>query len=70
MIQTKQRLNLGNTLNEFEIEYLSEALHDARALLPFLDRHPEYKPLISNVIHYYKLTTDEALLNENSGRKN
>ncbi len=64
IIEIKQRLDNGNTLNEFEIEYLSEALHDARSLLPYLDRHPEYEPLLSRVFHYYKIITDEALGNE------
>jgi hypothetical protein len=64
MIEIKQRLDDGNTINEFELEYLSEAVHDARALLPFLERNPEYEPLLSRVFHYYKIITDEALGNE------
>jgi len=64
MIEIKQRLDDGNKLNEFELEYLSEAVHDARALLPFLERHPEYEPLLSRVFHYYKIISDEALDNE------
>jgi len=64
MIEIKQRLDDGNKLNEFELEYLSEAVHDAKALLPFLERHPEYEPLLSRVVHYYKIITDEALGNE------
>ncbi len=62
--EIKQQLDKGNKLNEFDIEYLSEALHDARTLLPYLDRHPEYQALLSSVFHYYKLITDEALDNE------
>ncbi len=64
MSEIKQRLDQGNKLNEFEIEYLSEAMHDARALLPFIERHPEYEPLLSRVFHFYKIITDEALDNE------
>lgn len=64
IIEIKARLDDGNILNEFEIEYLREALHDAEMLLPFMDRHPEYEPLVCKVIHYYKLITDEALDNE------
>ncbi len=65
MIEIKQQLDQGKTLSEFDIEYLSEAIHDARVLLPYLNRHPEYETLVSSVIHYYKLITDEALANEN-----
>lgn len=64
VIEIKQRLDLGYLLNEFEIECISEALHETRSLLPYLDRHPEYMPLASRVIHYYKEITDEALANE------
>ena len=66
IIEIKQRLDLGNTLNEFEIDYLSQALFDTRAILPYLDKHPEYIALLTSVIHYYKVITDEALGNENS----
>lgn len=64
MIEIKQRLDDGYKLNEFELEYLSEAVHDAKALLPFLERHPEYEPLLSRVFHYYKIISDETLDNE------
>jgi hypothetical protein len=64
VIEIKEKLDQGETLNEFEIEYLSEALHDTRCLLPYLERHSEYMPLAIKVIHYYKLITDEALANE------
>lgn len=64
MSEIKRRLDQGNRLNEFELEYLSEAIHDARALLPLMEKHPEYEPLLSRVCHYYKIITDEALGNE------
>lgn len=64
IIKIKERLDNGNKLTEFEIEYMSEALHDARSLLPYLDRHQEYKPLFARVIHYYKIISDKALANE------
>ncbi len=61
MTDIKNNLDQGISLNEFDIEYLSEALHDARMLIPYLERHPEYEPLFAKVIHFYKLITDEAL---------
>ena len=64
LVDIKQGLDRGNTLNEFDIEFLSEALHDARNILPYIDRHPEYEVLISKVFHYYKLIADEAMNNE------
>lgn len=64
IIKIKQSLDDGNCLSVLEIEHLSEALNDARILLPYLDRHQEYKPLFAKVIHYYKIVTDKALANE------
>jgi len=64
IVEIKKKTDNGEILNEFEIEFLSNAIHDARALLPVLERHPEYEPLLSQVIHYYKEVTDRALANE------
>lgn len=64
VIEIKLKLDYGETLNKFELEYLSEALHDARMLFRYLDRHPEYRALVTKIIHYYKLVVDEALANE------
>jgi len=64
IIAIEQRLDNGGNLSEFEIDYLSEALHDASKILPYLDRHQEYRPLLAKVMHYYKEITDTALSNE------
>ncbi len=64
IIDIQLKLEYGDIINEFELEYLSEALHDARMLLPYLDRHPEYRALVAKIIHYYKVVIDEALANE------
>ena len=64
IVAMEQRLNNGDNLSEFDIAYLSESLHDARKLLPYLDRHQEYRPLFAKVMHYYKEITDTAVSNE------
>ncbi|MFV9615409.1 MAG: hypothetical protein ACNYZG_05595 [Gammaproteobacteria bacterium] len=64
IIEIKLKLEYGDIINEFELEYLSEALHDVRMLFPYLDRHPEYQALVAKIIHFYKLVLDEALANE------
>lgn len=64
IIDIKLKLDYGDIINEFELQYLSEALHDARMLFRYLDRHPEYRALVTKIIHYYKLVVDEALANE------
>lgn len=62
--EIKLSLDGGNKLSEFNIRYLSEAMHDAQMIMPYLNRHPEYEPLFAKVMHYYKVITDEALANE------
>ena len=64
IIAMEQRLDNGDNLSEFEIDYLSEALQDTRKILPYLDRHQEYRPLLAKVMHYYKEITNTALSNE------
>ena len=64
LIDIKENLDRGEQLNTFDIEFLSEALHDIQSLLPSMDRHPEYKDLMAKVMHYYKAITDEAFSNE------
>ena len=64
IINIKRKLDYGEILNEFDIEYLSEALHDTRTLFPYLEQHHEYRPLTAKIIHYYKSVIDEALANE------
>jgi hypothetical protein len=64
LIDMKENLDRGDRLNEFDIEFLSEALHDIQSLLPHMDKHPEYQDLMAKVMHYYKVITDEAFSNE------
>ena len=64
MIDLKLKLDQGSRLNDIDIEYLGRALHDARLLFPYLERHPEYEPLFAKVMHYYKTITDMAMTNE------
>lgn len=64
VVEIKEKLDRGDILNEFDIEYMSEAIHDNCGLMPYLGRHPDYESLVSKVIHYYKSITDEALANE------
>ena len=63
VVEIKQKLDDGDTMNEFDIEVVTEALQDAHNFLPHLEEHPEYKALFSQIVHYYKLITDEALDN-------
>lgn len=64
IIDIKNQLDQGNPINDIDMDYLSNAIHDAQLILPYIDRHPEYEPLIAKVMHYYKIIIDEAVSNE------
>jgi hypothetical protein len=61
MLDMQRKMELGVPLNDIDIEFLSSALDDIRNFMPYMERNPEFKPLLAKVIHYYKLITDKAL---------
>jgi hypothetical protein len=60
VIQIQDRIEQGLELNEFEIEFLSEVLHDSNLLFPYIDRHPECQQWFANTVHYYNIVVDQA----------
>lgn len=55
------KLDAGQSLNDYDVARLSDAINDVKLLSPYIERHPEYKPLIAKVIHYYDVISDKAL---------
>lgn len=64
LVDIQLKLDHGDLLNDIDIGYLSDLVHDARFMLPYLDRHPEYEPLFAKVMHYYRTIIEQALVNE------
>ncbi len=60
----KLKLVNGNVIEETELVYLTEALDHIRMLLPYMDRYPEYKPVVAKVMNYYRMVVDEVIANE------
>ena len=54
----------GETLNEFEIQFLEDVFNDTQGVHSLIDRHPEWQDLIAKLFHLYKEITDKALENE------
>ena len=63
-LSLKEKVAGGKPLNEFDIEFLEEAIADAKNVKPLVDRHPEYQALAVQVIHLYKEIMDLAMENE------
>ena len=59
----KQKVDEGESLDDYELDFLELAIADARKLLPLIDRHPEYQHLAAQVMELYKDISDKALQN-------
>jgi hypothetical protein len=60
----KEKVDQGETLNESDLQFLTEVFKDALNLQSLLQRHPEWQSLAAKMIHLYKEISDKALENE------
>jgi hypothetical protein len=68
LLALKEKVDGGEPLGDFDIEYLEEVFSDAGKLEALIERHPEYKEIAAKVIGLYNDITGKALENEkNSG---
>ena len=68
-LDLKKKVNQGETLNEFDIQFLEQVFKDADKIRPLVDKHPEWQDLAAKLIHLYKEITDRALENEKKVKK-
>ena len=68
VLALKEKVDGGEPLGDFDIEYLEEVFSDAGKLEALIERHPEYKEIAAKVVGLYNEITSKALENEkNSG---
>lgn len=60
----KEKVDSGEVLEDFDIEYLEQVFKDASDIGPLLDRHPEWQPLAARMVGLYKEITEKALENQ------
>ena len=65
----KEKVDQGNTLDEFDIEYLEGVFQEAQHIRSLLDRHPEWQSIAVEMIHLYHEITNKAMENEKSANK-
>lgn len=65
-LSLKDKVDSGELLDEFDLQFLEQVFADAGNLKPLVDRHPEYQELASRMVHLYKEITDRAMENEKS----
>ena len=63
-LDIKKRVDAGETLGEYDMNFLESVFHDAETLKPLMNRNPEYQKLVANIIRLYKEIVDKAMENE------
>lgn len=64
ILAIKEKVDQGECLEDFDIEYLKEIFSDAQDIMPGVQRHPEYQELIGKLTHLYNEITEKALQNQ------
>lgn len=63
-LEIKARLDRGERLDHWDIEFLEELSKRAEQIKPMVDKHPEYQQVYAQAVHLYKQIADQAVLNE------
>ena len=62
--EIKARLDRGERLEHWDIEFLKELFKHAEQVKPLVDRNPEFQEVYAQVVQLYKEITERALVNE------
>ena len=63
-LSIKEKVDRGDLLDDYDMEYLKQIIADAQDVLQLVDDHPEYQELYGRVADLYEDITRQALENE------
>jgi len=69
-LEIKARLDHGERLDHWDLEFLQGLFKRAEEIKPFVDHHPQYQEIYAQAVHLYKALTDQALANEKGSPSN
>ena len=61
LLALQDKVHSGVSPDNADLDFLENAIADARKVIPIIDRHPEYQSLATKVIELYKDISEKAL---------
>jgi hypothetical protein len=60
----KKKVDLGEVLEDRDIEFLEKVFNDARMIAPITNQNPQYQDIAARMVQLYKEITEKALENQ------
>jgi hypothetical protein len=69
VLDIKEKVDRGEKLDDFDVEFLGEVLKDTQETKCYADRHPDLQSVYARVVGLYEDITKKALENEQRGEE-
>lgn len=60
----KEQVDRGERLSDLDLAFLKQVFDDTQHILPLVQKHPQWQPLMANAMALYREITAKALANE------